>query len=114
MTASHLETTLLYLIRANLLPEPLIEYKFCEYRKWRADIYYPPFTRPSQPRAIIIEAEGGTRNPNMKSRHTSPKGFRDDCIKYNWASMNDIIVLRFPADMIEDGTAIQTIKEALG
>lgn len=113
MTSSALETTLLYLIRANGLPEPEREYRFCPHRRWRADFAYPAHTVPSQNRTIIIEAEGGTRNPNMKSRHTSPKGFRDDCEKYNWASMNDIIVLRFPADMIENGEAVEAIKEAL-
>ena len=104
MTASHLETTLLYLIRANGLPEPESEYAFCPGRKWRADYAYPD-------KHILIEVEGGTWS---KGRHTRGTGYAKDCEKYNRAAILGFRVLRFTADMIEDGTAIQTIREALG
>jgi len=104
VTASHLETTLLYLIRANGLPEPESEYVFCPGRKWRADYAYPQ-------QHILIEVEGGMWT---KSRHRTGTGYTKDCEKYNKAVLDGWRVLRFTSGMIEDGTAIQTIREALG
>ena len=104
MTASHLETILLYLIRANELPEPESEYTFCPGRKWRADYAYPA-------QKVLIEVEGGTWS---NGRHTRGAGYAKDCEKYNRAAIMGWRLLRFTSSMIEDGTAIETIREAFG
>lgn len=104
MTASHLETTLLYLIRANGLPDPEREYKFAPGRKYPADFAYPD-------KKLLIEVEGGTYSGG---RHVRGKGYEQDCRKYNLAALLGYRVFRFTSSMIEDGTAIETIKEALG
>jgi len=100
---SDLEQTLLFLIRVNGLPEPVREYKFHPVRKWRSDFAYPE-------QRLLIEAEGGMWT---KSRHRTGEGYTKDCEKYNAASILCYRVLRFTRSMIEDGTAIETIKEAL-
>lgn len=100
---SQLETTLLYLIRANGLPEPEREYRFAPPRRWRADFAYPD-------KMLLIEVEGGMWT---KSRHRTGTGYELDCRKYNQAVLDGWRLLRFTAGMIENGEAIETIKEAL-
>ena len=103
MTASQLETTLLYLIRANGLPEPEREYRFAKPRRYPADFAYPE-------QHILIEVEGGIYSGG---RHVRGKGYEEDCRKYNLAVLKGLRVLRFTRTMIENGEAIETIKEAL-
>lgn len=103
MTTSELEETLALLIRAEGLPEPAREYRFSETRRFRFDFAWPDLQ-------VAVECEGGTWT---KSRHTSGKGYKADCIKYNLAALSGWLVLRFTRDMIEDGTAIETIKQVM-
>ena len=100
---SDLEQTLLYLLRVNGLPEPEREYRFAPPRRWRSDFAYPE-------RKLLIEVEGGMWT---KSRHRTGTGYTADCEKYNHATLAGWRVLRFTSSMIEDGSAIETIKEAL-
>ena len=85
------------------LPVPESEYKFHESRKWRFDFAYPSLM-------IALEVEGGIYN---HGRHTRPKGYENDCQKYNTAAMDGWVVLRFTGGMIKDGTAINTLKQCL-
>jgi hypothetical protein len=68
------------------------EYRFDAVRKYRLDFYHAP-TRTG------IEIEGGTGHYG-KSRHSSPQGYRDDCEKYNLATMQGITILRLTSAMI--------------
>ena len=106
MAKSELEETLLWQIKAEGLPMPEREYAFALEalgRRWRFDFAYPSHK-------VGIECEGGTWG---KSRHTSGKGYRADCEKYNQAAAMGWIVLRFTKGMIDDGEAIETIKEVI-
>lgn len=103
MPKSELEETLLWQIRAEGLPIPEREWRFHPTRKWRFDFAYPSHK-------IGIECEGGTWG---KSRHTSGVGYRKDCEKYNQAAAMGWAVLRFTKGMIDDGEAIETIKQVL-
>jgi very-short-patch-repair endonuclease len=106
MAKSELEETLLLFIKAEGLPIPEREYAFALEalgRRWRFDFAYPE-------RKIGIECEGGTW---AKGRHTRGSGFAKDCEKYNTAATMGWAVLRFTKDMIDNGDAIETIKEAL-
>lgn len=105
MTDSHLEATLDFHIRAVGLPAPVREYRFHETRKWRFDFAWPNLR-------VAAEVEGGTGRW-AKSRHTSPKGFEDDCSKYNAATIAHWYVLRFTGAMVEDGRALTTIEDML-
>lgn len=103
MTHSHLEWTLAHQIEAEGLPEPEREYKFHPKRKWRADFCWPDHR-------LIVEVEGGTRSGG---RHTRPIGFEGDCEKQNAAELAGWTYLRFTGNMVIDGRAVTTIKEAL-
>lgn len=103
MSKSELEERLALQIRAVGLPEPVREHRFHPVRKWRFDFAYPE-------RKIGIEVEGGVW---VKGRHTRGSGFIEDCEKYNEAALLGWAVLRFPVNMIEDGTAVQMIERVM-
>jgi very-short-patch-repair endonuclease len=99
---SRLEATLaLHMRAAGLNPEP--EYQFHPSRKWRFDFAFPD-------EKVAIECEGGTWT---NGRHTRGSGFQKDLEKYNQAALLGWTVLRFTGRMIADGTALQTIEQAL-
>jgi len=100
---SDLEDILAYQIRVAGLPEPEREYKFHPTRRWRFDFAWPE-------RHMAVEVEGGKWT---RGRHTRPGGFEADCEKYNAAALLGWCVLRVTADMINDGRAIDTIREAI-
>lgn len=102
---SELEEALVGVLRLAGLPEPIREYRFAAERgrRFRADLAYPD-------RLLLIECEGGIWSGG---RHTSGAGYSRDVEKYNLATLMGFKVLRFTRAMIADGTALQTIEEAL-
>lgn len=103
MTTSELEETLALLIRAEGLPEPAREYRFSETRRFRFDFAWPDLQ-------VAVECEGGTWSGG---RHVRGGGYAKDLEKYNLAALMGWICLRFTRDMIEDGTAIEMIKQVM-
>lgn len=99
---SHLEEAFwLQLGAEGLQGEFKREFRFCTHRKWRFD-FASEFYR------LGIEIEGGIWN---KGRHTTGKGFENDCEKYNHAvAFHGWSVLRFTKGRINDGSAIETVK----
>lgn len=91
------------------------EKKFHPERKWAFDYwifgYKGKSIKPSLP--VAVEYEGGTWGNSGKSRHTTGKGFRDDCIKYSWANILGWCVIQCTADMVVSGEAINLILEAI-
>ena len=65
------------------------EYKFFEERNWRNDYLH-------EPTMTIIELEGGVYTGG---RHVRPKGFIDDCVKYNEVAMTGHRLIRIPTGM---------------
>ena len=100
---SELEETLALHIRAEKLPEPEREYQFYKPRRWRFDFAWKEYE-------LAVEVEGGKWT---RGRHTRPEGFEKDCEKYNTAAIAGWCVLRFTADMVNSGAAIDTIAEAI-
>ena len=84
--------------------EPVREYVFHPTRKWRFDFYFPE-------RKLGVEIEGTSSGIG---RHQTPKGFREDCIKYAEAALMGITVLRFPTEMVISGQAIAYVLEMIG
>lgn len=76
-----------------MAPERLFRFDFC----WRD-------------RRVAFEYEGGTWGGG---RHTSGKGYREDCIKYDEAQLRGWIVIRATVDMVNDGTAWALLERAL-
>lgn len=103
---SELEETLLLFIKSENLPVPEREFMFAKSigRRFRLDFAYPD-------RKIGIEVQGGIWTRGAHARGT---GLERDYEKLNLAQTLGWRVLQFSRGMIEDGTAIETIKEALG
>lgn len=91
-------------IRTLGLPVPSREVAFALPRKWRLDFAWPD-------QMVAVEAQGGTHSGG---RHVRGAGYEQDCEKLNAAVLRGWRVLLFTTEMIEDGTAIETLAEALG
>lgn len=79
------------------------EYRFAPPRKFRADFAYVEAR-------LLLEVEGGIYS---NGRHTRGSGFAADCEKYNLATLLGFKVLRFTAEMIQSGGAVEAITRAL-
>jgi len=101
---SDLEYELLTLIKQAGLPPPITQYAFLTpTRMWKADGAYPDYQ-------ILFECEGGTWSGG---RHVNPAGFHNDAIKYNEAAIHGWHLLRFAADLIHSGVAVDQLWRAL-
>ena len=83
---------------------PEREVKFHPTRKWRFDFLIG---------TLAIEVEGGIWIKSRPTRHTSAKGFINDCEKYAEAMLLGYRVLRVPGDWVTDGRAIGYVERAL-
>jgi very-short-patch-repair endonuclease len=81
------------------LPPHEYNYQFHPERKWEID-----FAWPEQKVALEVEGWG---------RHQTWQGFRNDCEKYNEATMLGWKVFRVPADLIDMGVGIYYVEHAL-
>jgi len=100
---SILEETLALHLKAHNIQGVMQQFKFHVERRWVVDFAWPD-------KKIIVEVEGGTWKGG---RHTRGVGFRNDCIKYNQATLDGWKVFRFTSDMVKSGAAIETILQAL-
>lgn len=100
---SALEEKLSLHIRLHKLPEPVREYRFHGFRRWRFDFAWPELK-------LAAEVEGGTWTGG---RHTRGSGFEKDCEKYNSATALGWKVYRFTSGMIIDGRAVLAIENAI-
>jgi hypothetical protein len=85
------------------LMRPVREFKFHPKRKWRFDLAWTD-------RKIAVEIEGGVYT---RGRHVRPIGFINDIEKYNAAVMLNWKLFRVTPQMIESGSALSLIIEAL-
>jgi len=99
---SDAETKLQFHIQDIGLPKPDSEVTFYDSRKWRFDFAWVELM-------LAVEVEGGTWTGG---RHVRPKGFEDDCEKYNKAATMGWKVIRVTTTMIGDGRAIKAVEEA--
>lgn len=76
-------------------------------RMWRVDFFLTDTS-------YAVEIEGGIYAKHSKSRHTTCKGFEEDCIKYAEAALRGIRVLRFTPQQVKRGIAIAYAKRAVG
>jgi very-short-patch-repair endonuclease len=102
---SELEQKLAFQIKAVKLPEPQREFRFCPWRRYRADFAWPA-------QKLLVECEGGVFSKG-KGWHLSVGGYLDDLEKYNLAALLGYRVLRFTAAEIKKGTALNQIERAL-
>ena len=119
---SKLEQSFALQCKADKLPEPRWgkdELLFHPTRKWRFDFAWEEYK-------VAVEAEGGTfthmqkrtdketgKKVTQKSRHLTPTGYHEDCVKYAEAAILGWTVIRADAKMIKNGMALQLLKRAL-
>jgi very-short-patch-repair endonuclease len=84
-------------------PELVAEYEFDPARQWR-------FDRAHMYARIAIEIDGGTWNGG---RHTTGKGFEDDCIKTNAATEAGWRVFRLTTGLVLADEAIIQLERVL-
>jgi very-short-patch-repair endonuclease len=99
---SQLESELEFQLKAvGLRPER--EFRFCPYRRWRADFAFPA-------ERVLVECEGGHWT---NGRHVRGKGYERDMEKYNAAQELGFSVLRYSGGMIRSGEARQQIERVV-
>jgi hypothetical protein len=90
-------------IRLAGLPEPVREHRFHPTRRWRFDICFPEHM-------VAVECEGGTY---IAGRHSRGRGYENDCLKYNQATLLGWQVFRVTSEMVRDGRALSLVEVAL-
>lgn len=90
---------------AEGLPTPEPEYSFHDKRGWLFDWAWPEL-------GVAAESEGMARKGG-KSRHTTYRGYSEDCEKYNEAAIAGWRVIRFTHAQWKSGLALQWIKRAI-
>lgn len=90
-------------VRAHKLPAPAEEYRFAPKRRWAFDFAWPGLL-------LAVEVEGGIYS---QGRHVRPAGFQKDCEKYNEATSLGWLVLRYTAQDIKSGKAIDQVRALL-
>lgn len=98
---------LLFDLKTEKLPEPVLEHVFHPRRKWRFDLCWPA-------EKVAVEVDGGTGwKRDALSRHLTPSGYRGDCEKLDEAAILGWAVLRLTPAMLRDGSALDLIGRAL-
>jgi hypothetical protein len=84
------------------------EFRFYDGRRYRADfVIFDDVDGPT----LLIEVEGGTW---VEGRHSRGKGFEADCEKQALAVIAGYRYLRVTSAQVEDGRALDWIRQALG
>ena len=79
------------------------EYRFHPTRRWRFDFAWPDLK-------LAAEVEGGTWSGG---RHTTGKGFEQDCQKYNAACELGWTVLRGTTTMVKSGELAASVSRII-
>ncbi len=85
------------------IPEPEVELRFHDTRRWRFDFAWPDMM-------LALEVNGGTW---IKGRHNRGSSVGKDYEKLNEAQILGWSVLQFTTDQVKDGTAIDTLMRAI-
>ena len=93
------------------------EYLFHPERKWRADFvvsdadHWEMFGPGAPPFALLIEIDGGGF---IGGRHSTGTGIERDCEKQSAAAILGYRVLRVTPAQVNDGRALEWVKQAMG
>lgn len=82
------------------LPEPVLEYRFDEIRRWRFDAAWVS-------EKVSIEVNGGVYSGG---RHVRGKGIEGDMEKKNSAQMQGWMVLEYSTGQVKAGYAIRDLR----
>jgi hypothetical protein len=90
------------------------EFRFAPPRRWRADFQIRASGLKNGQlvgQRLLVEIDGGSW---VAGRHTRGAGFEADLEKHNAAALLGYRVLRFTPAMVDDGRALDVIRQALG
>ena len=90
-------------IKANSLPAPVQEFRFCDTRRWRFDYCWPD-------RLVALEVEGGVY---VAGRHSRGKGMENDMEKYNAAAILGWRVLRYSTGQMRERRWLADLMQLL-
>ena len=83
------------------------EFKFHPTRRFRADFHVRvPMIENKE---CLVEIEGITMYGKNIGRHQSPKGFTNDCEKYNLMTLAGYTYFRFTKSMVKSGQMIRAL-----
>ena len=100
---------LLHDIGLMSLPQPVLEHRFHDTRRWRFDLAWPDLK-------IACEIEGGVWMQTKTGRgkgHAHPKRFISDIEKYNQAALLGWLLIRATPEMVKDGRAVLWLQQAV-
>lgn len=100
---SALEDELEYMIKAENLPDPQREFRFCRDRKFRFDFAWPILR-------IAVEVQGGLW---IIGRHNRPASMEKEYEKLNLATLYGWRVFLFTPRMIHSGEALDLLKQVI-
>lgn len=103
-TESELEAILANRLAIDGLPLGVPQHRFVPSRQFRFDRAWPA-------QMVAAEVQGGTWSQNG---HARPSMIQRDCLKLSIAAALGWRVLPLTREMIEDGTAVALIRQALG
>jgi hypothetical protein len=101
---SELEALFLNRLEHAGLPPGIGQYRFVPGRQYRWDRCWPE-------QMVAVEVQGGTWSQNG---HARPSMIQRDCLKLSIGAALGWRVLPITRDMIENGTAVRLIAQALG
>jgi very-short-patch-repair endonuclease len=95
------------------LPAPEREFLFASSsgRRWRFDFAWPDHKLAVEIEGLVVMRIGGQLV--CTGRHASIGGFKDDCVKYAWATVFGWHVMRFEQSQVADKTAIDMLVRAI-
>jgi very-short-patch-repair endonuclease len=88
-------------IRIFGLPQPKREVQLIPGRLWRCDFYWNVYD-------VVVEVEGGVWKGG---KHTSARGFEEDCRKYNAITAKGFKLFRFSTEMVTNGEAVRFLEK---
>lgn len=100
--------------RQYQLPEPVRELQFAKHigRRWRFDFAWPDHMVAVEIEGLVV-FRGNDGALQVKGRHASITGFRNDAVKYAEAAVMGWTVLRFEQSQVRDKTAIEYAQRVL-
>lgn len=105
--------------RAYRLPDVVRQLQFAKKamgRKWQLDFAFPePYMLAVEIEGLVVTTAivGGKKRLVSMGRHAHADGFREDCRKYAAAAQLGWTVIRFEAQMVKTGEAIEMTMRLL-
>ena len=102
-TMTNLEKRFYSQLISRGLPEPLLQFKFLDDRRYKADFAWPAIQ-------LLVEVDGGTFS---KGRHSRPTGRSNDCVRDIEALLAGFTTVRLTTDLVESGQGADLVQQVI-